>query len=70
MRETSTDGLDLIFTDIMGLMILAERSGPDYSLHKYKLKNVFIVFRSKDYKSLHCAKRGVTLNVLLGEKFL
>ena len=55
MREASTDGLDLIFTDIMGLMILAMRSGPDYSLHKYKLKNVVIVFKSKNHKSLYCA---------------
>ena len=55
VREASTDGLDLIFTDIMGLMILAMRSGPDYSLHKYKHKNVVIVFRSKDHKSFYCA---------------
>ncbi|KAK2561560.1 hypothetical protein P5673_015541, partial [Acropora cervicornis] len=38
VREASTDGLDLIFTDIMGLMILAMRSGPDYSLHKCKIR--------------------------------
>ena len=35
VRETLTDGLDLIFTDIMGVLIIAERSGPDYSLHKF-----------------------------------
>ena len=34
VRETLTDGLDLIFTDIMGVLILAQRSGPDYSLQK------------------------------------
>ncbi|KAM7436454.1 hypothetical protein ABFA07_013721 [Porites harrisoni] len=38
VRETLTDGLDLIFTDIMGVLIIAERSGPDYSLHKCKMR--------------------------------
>ncbi|XP_073230424.1 alpha-1,6-mannosylglycoprotein 6-beta-N-acetylglucosaminyltransferase A-like isoform X3 [Porites lutea] len=38
VRETLTDGLDLIFTDIMGVFIIAERSGPDYSLHKCKMR--------------------------------
>ena len=40
VRETLTDGLDLIFTDIMGVLIIAQRSGPDYSLHKF----VFLCF--------------------------
>lgn len=38
VREVSPYGLDLIFTDIMGLLIIAERSGPDYSLHKCKMR--------------------------------
>ena len=33
-RQNMTDGLDLIFTDIMGVVIIAVRSGPDYSRHK------------------------------------
>lgn len=37
-RQNMTDGLDLIFTDIMGVLIIAQRSGPDYSRHKCKLR--------------------------------
>lgn len=33
-RQNMADGLDLIFTDIMGVLIIAERSGLDYSRHK------------------------------------
>jgi len=39
-RQDMTDGLDLIFTDIMGVLIIAIRSGPDYSRHKCKLRVV------------------------------
>ena len=34
-RQTLPDELDLIFTDIMGVLILAVHSGPDISRHRF-----------------------------------
>lgn len=40
-RQSMTDGYDLIFTDIMGVLIIAQRSGPDYSRHKLVFFDAF-----------------------------
>ncbi|KAL9958747.1 hypothetical protein ACROYT_G035803 [Oculina patagonica] len=37
-RQTMPEELDLIFTDIMGVLILAVKSGPDKSRHRCKLR--------------------------------
>ncbi|KAJ7372831.1 Alpha-1,6-mannosylglycoprotein 6-beta-N-acetylglucosaminyltransferase A [Desmophyllum pertusum] len=39
-RHNMTDGLDIIFTDIQGVNVIADRSGPDYSRHKCKLRSL------------------------------
>lgn len=54
-RQNMTDGLDLIFTDIMGVLIIAIQSGPDYSRHKFVFFYWYIFDRNFNFWLNHTA---------------